>query len=152
DTSSATTPTTATFSPNGHWIAYSTTEAGVTTVYVQPFPATGAKFRLTPTTGDVPHHPRWSPDSTELFYNPRPAGFEAVRVITQPAFRFGGPVAVPKPVAVGLGPASSPTLYDVMPDGRFLGLMSPGQADPLASAPILQVVINWFEDLKQRAK
>ena len=141
------------FRQTGTGSLYSTTEAGTTTVYVQPFPATGAKFRLTAQAGDVPHHPRWSPDGQRAVLQPSSRRrFEVVRVITQPAFRFGSPVAVPKPSAVGLGPASTPTLYDVMPDGRFLGLMTPGQADAATSAPIVQMVLNWFEELKQRAK
>jgi Tol biopolymer transport system component len=38
-------PTDARFSPDGEWIAYTSAETlGPTTIYVQPFPATGAKY------------------------------------------------------------------------------------------------------------
>jgi hypothetical protein len=42
--------------------------------------------------------------------------------------------------------------YDVLPDGKhFVGVVPAGQAQ--AGAPgmaQIQVVLNWFEDLKQR--
>ena len=91
----------AVFSPDGRWVAYSSGEAGRVTVYVQPFPATGAKYQLAAKSGDQPHHQLWSPDGRELFYNPRPSGFEVVPVRTQPTFAFGNPTAVPKPFDYG---------------------------------------------------
>ena len=38
-------PINAAFSPDGRWVAYTVTEGAVTGIYVQPFPATGAKYR-----------------------------------------------------------------------------------------------------------
>ena len=83
--------------------------AAGSTVYVQPFPATGAKYQLAAKSGDVPHHQLWSPDGRELFYNPRPNGFEVVPVTTQPTFAFGNPTAVPSTVCHG-SPDSSQAL------------------------------------------
>ena len=42
--------------------------------------------------------------------------------------------------------------YDVMPDGRILGVVPETAATPSAgSTPQqFQVVLNWFEELKQR--
>ena len=34
------------FSPDSHWIAYRSDESGTEEIYVQPFPATGAKFQI----------------------------------------------------------------------------------------------------------
>ena len=42
----STTPIAATFSPDGRWVAYASTDRGKQAVYVQPFPATGAKYQL----------------------------------------------------------------------------------------------------------
>jgi hypothetical protein len=36
----------AVFSPDGRWVAYMSDETGMTGVYVQPFPATGAKYPI----------------------------------------------------------------------------------------------------------
>ena len=42
--------------------------------------------------------------------------------------------------------------YDILPDGKhFIGVVPAGQArSGPASAPQIQVVLNWFEDVKQR--
>jgi hypothetical protein len=41
--------------------------------------------------------------------------------------------------------------YDVLPDGRFIFLASPSnQSGPPGASPPIQVVLNWFEELKQR--
>ena len=38
-------PIQAAFSPDGRWVAYTVTEGAATSIYVQPFPATGASTR-----------------------------------------------------------------------------------------------------------
>ena len=58
---------------------------------------------------------------------PRIGGFEAVGVTTEPTFSFGDTVAVPRPFL--LGPPNSPTLYDIAPDGKFVGLITAGQTE-----------------------
>ena len=85
----------------------------------------------------------------ELFYNPRTTGFEAVSITTQPRFAFGNAVAVPK--FLRFGPPGSRTPFDVAPNGKFVGLVTPGQTEFIRGSPDqVQVVLNWFEDLKAR--
>jgi serine/threonine-protein kinase len=144
-------PTGAVFSGDGKWIAYTSTQGSKTTVYVQPFPATGAKYEVLARAADGPHEVTWSPDGKELFHNPRPGGFEAVPVITQPTFVFGNPSSVPR--SFTLGPPSSRRNYDVTPDGKFVGVTAAGTAGSGSIANIsvgMHVVLNWFEELKQR--
>jgi hypothetical protein len=73
-------------------------------------------------------------------------------VATQPGVSFGRPVRAPKSGFSTSVPGSIRT-FDIMPDGKhFVGLVPAGQAQ--AGAPGLQqiqVVLNWFEDVKQRA-
>jgi proline racemase len=91
----------------------------------------------------------WSPDGKELFYDPRPGEIEAVRVTTEPTFAFGNPVAVPS--RFQLAPSSGRRTYDIAPGGKFVGLISTGQTKSLTPiAPQIQVVLNWFEELKAR--
>jgi serine/threonine-protein kinase len=141
-------PIGAVFSPDGRWVAYTSTERSLSTVYVQPFPATGAKFQLF-AKGDNPHEVVWSPDGKALFYNPRPGGFESVSVTTEPTFTFGNAVAVPK--GFQLGPAISRRAYDITPGGKFVGLIATGQqsASDITAAAQIQVVLNWAEELKR---
>jgi len=53
------------FSPNGRFLAYESNESGRRELYVQPFPASGAKWQISTTGGGSP---RWSPDGRELRY------------------------------------------------------------------------------------
>jgi eukaryotic-like serine/threonine-protein kinase len=143
-------PTGAVFSPDGKWVAYTSTEGAKTTVYVQPFPPTGAKYELLARGADGPHEVAWSHDGKEIFYNPRPGGFEAVSVITQPTFAFSNPTNVSR--SFTLGPPASRRAYDVTPDGKFIGVAAAGTAGLAGPALTTKtnVVLNWFEELRQR--
>lgn len=55
----------AAFSPDGKWIAYSSTESGSIEVYVSPFPANGRRFRV---SADGGSQARWRRDGSEIFY------------------------------------------------------------------------------------
>jgi hypothetical protein len=113
---------------------------------VEPFPPTGEKFQLIQRPGDNPHHPLWSPDGKELLYNPRPGGFEAVPIVTTPTFGFGVPVEIPRRFRTG--PGAERAHYDMMPDGRILGLVNPLEQGGTGAASEVRVVLNWFEELK----
>jgi serine/threonine-protein kinase len=134
----------AVFSPDGRFVAYDANEseaAAATRVYVQPFPATGAKYALPPGI-----NPMWSRDGKKLF-SQRRAGMTVVDVTTQPAFAFGNPVEFVRPFNGG-GPDSARN-FDITAEDRFLGVMNAGQGD-LSSTPQIEAVLNWFEELKQR--
>jgi hypothetical protein len=77
-------------------------------------------------------------------------GFEAVSITTQPTFAFGNAVEVPRPFQPG--PPNSRTLFDVTPGGKFVGLVVPGQLESAVRLPVrqMQLVLNWFEELKAR--
>jgi len=142
----------AMFSPDGRWVAYTSNEGGKWTIEVQPFPPTGAKHQLFAKGQDDPHHPLWSVDGKELFYTARPGGFASVR-IAQP-FSLGDPHDVPwwggpgtRPFYVG--PPVSRRAFDMMPDGRFLAtILGAGGQTGAGPAPHIEVVLNWFEELK----
>ena len=55
----------ARFSPDTRYVAYSSDESGRPEVYVQPFPPTGAKWRI---SNDGGHQPTWRHDGQELYY------------------------------------------------------------------------------------
>jgi Tol biopolymer transport system component len=147
-------PPSATFSPDGRWVAYSTTAPGppAGSLFVQPFPTTGATYPITSKSNSLGFHPTWSPDGKELFYLASVGSwrFVAVSVATRPTFTFGNPLPVPRAFAPG-----SPGFernYDITRDGRqFLGVVAAGQtASGAPAAPQIQVVLNWFEELKAR--
>jgi hypothetical protein len=139
------------FSPDGKWVAYHTREAAanIDEVFVQPFPATGARYQL-PISRDN-HHPVWSRDGRELFYVPGPGEFAAIPVSTTPAFAFGSPMPI-RQVLENYAPVM-PRQYDVTPDGKLIGLIPSEQSQTgAATSTQISVVLNWFEELKQRVK
>jgi eukaryotic-like serine/threonine-protein kinase len=140
----------AVVSPDGRWIAYSSNETGPNRVYVQPFPPTGAKYQVYAKDQDGGHHVLWSPDSKELFYNPRQGSYEVVKVTTQPTVGFGNPADVPRTFQTGPPQVRRP--FDMMPNGRFVALVAPGMISAAGTLGQLEihVVLNWFEELKQR--
>ena len=143
--------TNAAFSPDGRWVAYNMTDGGGIRVYVQPFPATGAKYLVS--KGNTVQ-PVWSRDGRELLSQPQGGLWAVQTVTTQPSFAFSAPVMMSRGGALGLGPASQRN-YDVMPDGRMLGVINtqqPASAGPAAQQiqQQIQVVLNWLEELKAR--
>ena len=54
-----------TFSPDGHWLAYSSNETGRQEVYVRPFPGPGGQWQISTGGGAGP---TWSRAKPELFY------------------------------------------------------------------------------------
>jgi Tol biopolymer transport system component len=141
-------PMNARFSPDGRWIAYARADRGMaSTILVEPFPSTGAKYQLLVRPPSVAHKPVWSPDGRELLYVPRLGGFEAVSVTTRPAFAFGNAVPVPRKFNPGAPPVRA--LYDMTPDGRFVGVVPVGDSGAIYSAAQIEVVLNWHEELKR---
>jgi serine/threonine-protein kinase len=139
------TPTNAAFSPDGRWIAYQSGESGSgeAILFVQPFPPTGDKFEIARGGRAM-----WSPDGKELFFVPAPGQFRAVSVRTTPTFAVTGAANLPR--RFGLAPPANPRPYDVLPDGRFVAVDVANEISA-ARAPQIQVVLNWFEDLKTKA-
>jgi serine/threonine protein kinase/Tol biopolymer transport system component len=131
------------FSPDGRWLAYISNESGRYEVYVQPYPGPGGKWQISTEGGT---EPVWNPNGRELFYR---SGNKmmAVDITTQPGFAAG----TPRMLFEGLyDPAPFPIAnYDVSRDGqRFLMLKPSEQAQ--AAPTQINVVLNWFEELKQK--
>ena len=136
------------FSPDGNWIAYSSTETGTFEVWVQPFPAgSGVKHRITQNGRAMP---LWSADGGELFYRPSPpgaAGFSllSIEVTTEPRFAFTTERAVRAGNFVVEGGSRD---YDITPDGQaFLVVV---RANEDAAPPQVNVVLNWHQELLER--
>ncbi len=136
------------FSPDGRWLAYQSNEGGKFRVWVQPFPSTGARNPIA--DGGTPF---WSRDGKELFYSLGQPQLAVVNITARPSFAFGESVLLPRGL-VQRGTNSSRN-SDIMPDGKhFIGVIDTDQrqAGTLSAGPQIQVVLNWFEDLKQRMK
>jgi serine/threonine-protein kinase len=132
------------FSPDGRWLAYTSGDIGsAPSVFVQPFPATGAKYLVS--TGI---HPLWSPNGKELFFSTR-GQFSVVGIVTHPSFAVGNTTPLrSSAVARERGPGL-PRETDILKDGNFVGIVTPEFAQSTPT-PTINVVLNWFEELKQR--
>src|SRR5262249_44091787 len=104
-------PAHAVFSGDGHWVAYSALLTGKTSVFIEPYPPTGAKYQV-PQDGNN-HHPVFSPDAKQLFYVPGNSLFAFVSVKTQPSVSFGAPVQMPKGSGFFTGPPAAVRSYDI---------------------------------------
>ena len=142
------------FSPDGRHLAYVSDESGRLEIYVQPYPPTGQKWRLSEDGGD---NPLWSPDGRSLYYWNDQRLME-VPVNTEREF---SPSRSRVLMDVELSDVQS---YDVFPDGeRFLVIArAPHEDDrkPIilpgghrrtypALTPDLQVVVNWFREFEE---
>jgi len=117
-------------------------QTGRREVYVQPFPSGGRRIPVSTEGGD---EPVWSRDGRELFYRIEDR-LMVVNVTTEPTFTVGPPRVLFKgqfapQIAEGAN-------YAVSPDGKkFLFLQPVSPEEPHTQ---IHVVLNWFEELKQR--
>ena len=131
----------ATLSADGRLVAYTSNASGRSEVYVRPR-AGGAGSVPVSTNGGM--EPLWSPVGSRLFFREENAMMAATA-------QAGSTIAVGRPqllfdrgwdLAAGVG-------FSVMPDGkRFLMI----RFAPAAIPTRLDVIFNWFDDLRARVK
>ena len=128
------------FSPDGRWLAYVSNETGRFEVYVRPYPAMDRKW---PVSTDGGTGPVWNRNGRELFYRngaqmmavdvstDRDLSLSAPKLLFEHQYSYGTGVTVPN--------------YDVSADGqRFLMVKEE------AGGNRVQLVLNWFEELRAR--
>lgn len=131
----------ATLSPDGRWLAYTSNESGRSEVYVQVFPGPGGKWQISTDGGT---EPRWARSGRELFFRSGDK-MMTVPVEGQATFSAGTPRALFE--GQYLRVSWEQANYDVSADGqRFLMISGP----PSTSQTQLYLVVNWFDELKQR--
>jgi len=135
------------FSPDGKWISFVSSRGGETNLYLLPTEG-GEARQLTRFSAGV-SDPLWSPDGKELFYVNDGRLF-SVAIQTQPGLTFANPV--PLPITGFTQAVTTARQYDITPDGKqFIVVLPPGQGTGNARPTVpIQIVLNWFEDLKQR--
>ena len=128
-------------------------ETGTAAVYVQPFPATGAKY---PISKGRAFSPLWLPNGKGIVYvdttSSRAPRLVVVSLTTEPTFAFGNPVVVPSGTLQSGGRVSSECArpFDMAPDGAIIGTVESDQRSSGPCALRIEVVLNWLEELKQR--
>ena len=142
------------FSPDGRWLAYSSTMTGRREVYVRPFPGPGKAERVSVDGGASP---AWNPNGRELFFSSIPDK-EGRGVMMAASVTPGNPLRIGSlkrlfeydytKIAFVCNPARC---YDVAPPDGQAFYAVPTDARP-APLPVTHVNIlpNWFAELQAR--
>ena len=126
----------ARLSPDGRWMAYALRESGRTDVYVQPFPATGAKWQVSAGGGS---YPVWSPSGRELFYLSPSQAIVGVDVTAGASgFAVGSPRMLFETRTAGWERISQGSPFVVTPDSQRFLVSSAGD-----TVMPITLVLNW---------
>ncbi len=122
------------FSPDGRWLAYLSDQSGRYEVYIMPYPGPGGATQISVQGGQTPS---WNPNGGELLFSGSEGKLMSVAITTQPELRVDTPRA--------LFDLEGALLGDIAPDGeRFLMIREE------ESGTQINIVLNWFEELKER--
>ena len=138
----------AEYSPDGRRVAYVSEETGYPEVYVQEYPS-GSKVRVSTAYGT---EPIWAPSGRELFF--RSFTEKSEQLFLSAAIRSSSPFRIDTPrvmfrAAPGEYDATTPLRsWDVSADGKRFLLMRVQASDRPVTT--VNVVLNWFEELKRR--
>ncbi len=133
----------AQFSPDGRWVAYTSTESGVPEVFVRPFPSGAGRWKVSDGIGN---QPRWRSDGKEIYYVtlgklPRERFMAVpVNVGATGSFAAGTPQPLFEEAISPLVPVLNFWTYTPSPDGRrFLVLVKPDVPETI------HVLTNWMQ-------
>jgi eukaryotic-like serine/threonine-protein kinase len=126
-------------SPDGRWLAYSSTESGREEIYVTHFPSGAGRWQVSQNGGTFP---AWRSDSKEIYFfgldgafqsasvNTKSEEFELEQLRTLFQINYSSPLGTP---------------YDVTPDGQRFVFATYAES---VSTPLV-LVTNWAADLKK---
>jgi Tol biopolymer transport system component len=123
------------FSPDGRWIAYSSSESGRREIYVRPFPGPGGRWQIS-TQGGV--HPYWRRDGKEIFFLTPTGDMMAADITAGAGIQSSTPKLLFRSTAPE--PETNGPAYAVSADGQqFLirKTLAGGTLSPTT------VVVNW---------
>jgi len=138
------------FSPDGRWLAYASTEAGATEVFVRAFPQpaseSGSRWQISTNGGTAPV---WSRSGHDLFYQSGDQIMAASYAATGDTFVPGKPRAwVSTRVAPGRPNSNA---WDLAPDGKRVALLAPvDSSDGGKQEHVVVLLQNFFDELRRR--
>ncbi len=136
------------FSPDGHWLAYSSNESGTYELYVRPFPGPGGKTQISTGGGT---HPIWSRNARKLFFlTPDWRIMVAEYSARGDSFAAGKPQVWSQKILAWLG-GNYP--YGLTPDGkRFAVVLNAGGTGEQTqrSTDSVIVLLNFFDELRRK--
>jgi serine/threonine-protein kinase len=136
------------FSPDGHWIAYSSNESGVFEVYIRSFPDKGGRQQISNGGGS---YPMWSRGASELFYETLDNHIMRVSYAVK-----GDSFVAEKPrlwseKAIG-GAVNNIKNVGLSPDGkRIVALMPVQSQEAQTDQNHVTFLLNFFDEVQRRA-
>jgi serine/threonine-protein kinase len=129
-------------SPDGKWLAYVSDESGRWELYVRPFPnVDDGRWQVSTAGGS---EPVWAHSGRELFYKNAADELMSSEVRTSPTFMVGQHRILFS--ATDYDSYAYHPQYDVTADDQRFVMLK----DVTAESHELVLVLNWFEELKQR--
>jgi Tol biopolymer transport system component len=133
-------PWQSSFSPDGRWITYVSSDGPTPEVFVEPVPSTGERWQVSAQGGSDPH---WRRDGRELVYLALDGRLLGVSIVPGAKWKAGRPyelfrASVPEPLG--------PTDVGLSPDGQLVVVNASLNAPPV---PPIHVVVNWPQLLKR---
>ena len=122
-------------SPDGKWLAFSSTESGGTELFVLPVSGPGAKVQIS-SGGAL--RPRWSPGGRELLFWESNGNATLLSSAVQLS-----PFSTAPPQKLFTALAGS--TWGVAPDGQHFLL------EVVQNGSVIATVTNWFDELRRRA-
>jgi eukaryotic-like serine/threonine-protein kinase len=119
-------------SPNGRWLAYTSSASGKAEVYARPYPGPGLPVKVSQDGGN---EAAWSRDGHRIYYRSRGAFMEAV--VSTPVLAVESRRKLFKDSFAG---EMQHRNYDVAPDGSFLMIEREN--------PDVVVTLNWLTKLR----
>jgi serine/threonine protein kinase len=126
----------AMFSPDGKWIAYTSDLSGKNEIYVCSFPEKGEAIKISEIGGT---DPTWHPRENKLYFQQRDKLMQ-VKYLTAPVFKAEKPVELFKVDQAFHN-------YTISSNGDLFVFVVNEQIQPTKN---FNVVLNWFEELKQQ--
>jgi serine/threonine-protein kinase len=136
------------FSPDGHWIAYSSNTSGRYEIYVRRYPDDGAAVRVSSYGGRVA---AWARNANELLYSTYDQRIMSV-VVRVERDRFSA--SSPQPwTSATLADAGVLPNFDLAPDGNHLiALVPAAPTRQLQSRNHVTVLLNFLDEVRRRTE
>jgi WD40 repeat protein len=133
------------FSPDGRWLAYSSTDSGVYEVYVRAFPDNGTRQQISTRRGNMP---MWS--RKELFYRTDDGRIMAASyTVTGGSFVHDTPRVWSDKRLANTGVTLN---LDLAPDGKHFAVLMPADnPEPRETRGHVTLMLNFFDELRRLA-
>ena len=138
-------PAEPTFSPDGRWIAYASSESGVYEIYVRAFPDDGRQWAVSSGGGNFP---KWSRTANELFYRTEDQLLMAASYnIVNAAFVAARPRVWSQRRLFNSGLTEN---FDIAPDGRRFAVQMSAEEPGSQEAHPVMLQVNFFDEVRRR--